>query len=60
MFANGDEEMLRYAAGRLEKLIAPFERRTAFSRERYSQLLLMQGLPPAAIMRLDHADVAAI
>jgi type IV secretion system protein VirD4 len=60
MFANGDEETLRYAAGRLEKLIAPFELRTAFSRERGSQLLLMEGLPPAAALRLGHADVAAI
>ena len=32
LFANGDEETLRYAAGRMEKLIAPFELRTAFSR----------------------------
>jgi type IV secretory pathway TraG/TraD family ATPase VirD4 len=60
LFANGDEETLRYAAGRLEKLIAPFEIRTAFSRARFSQLLLMEGLPPAAAMRLDHKDVAAI
>ena len=60
MFANGDEETLRYAASRLEKLIAPFELRTAFSRERFSQLLLIEGLPPAAALRLGHADVAAI
>jgi type IV secretion system protein VirD4 len=60
LFANGDEETLRYAAGRLEKLIAPFELRTAFSRQRYSQLLLMEGLPPAAALRLEHADVASI
>jgi hypothetical protein len=33
--------------------------RTAFSRERFSQLLLMEGLPPAAAIRLDHSDVAA-
>jgi type IV secretion system protein VirD4 len=58
MFANGDEETLRYAAGRMEKLIAPFELRMAFSRERFSQLLLMEGLPPAAALRLDHDDVA--
>jgi hypothetical protein len=31
-----------------EKLIAPFELRTAFSRRRFSQLLMMEGLPPAA------------
>ncbi len=60
LFANGDEETLRYAAGRMEKLIAPFELRTAFSRERFSQLLLMEGLPPAAALRLDHSDVAMI
>jgi type IV secretion system protein VirD4 len=60
MFANGDEESLRYAAGRLEKLIAPFELRTAFSRQRFSQLLLMEGLPAAAALRLEHHDVAMI
>jgi type IV secretion system protein VirD4 len=60
LFANGDEETLRYAAGRMGRLIAPFEIRTAFSRERFSQLLLMEGLPPAAALRLDHDDVAAI
>jgi hypothetical protein len=51
---------LGYIAGRLEKLIAPFELRTAFSRQRFSQLLLMEGLPPAAALRLGHEDVAAI
>jgi type IV secretion system protein VirD4 len=60
LFANGDEETLRYAAGRLEKLIAPFELRTAFSRQRFSQLLLMEGLPAAAALRLDHTDVDLI
>jgi hypothetical protein len=60
LFANGDEETLRYAAGRLEKLIAPFELRTAFSRQRYSQLLLMEGMPPAAALRLEHSDVEMI
>jgi type IV secretion system protein VirD4 len=60
LFANGDEETLRYAAGRLERLIAPFELRTAFSRRRFSQLLLMEGLPAAAALRLDHDDVAMI
>lgn len=59
-FANGDEETLRYAASRMEKLIAPFELRTAFSRQRFSQLLLMEGLPPAAALRLDHDDVRTI
>jgi hypothetical protein len=60
LFANGDEETLRYAAGRMEKLIAPFELRTAFSRQRFSQLLLMEGLPPAAALRLEHSDVETI
>jgi type IV secretion system protein VirD4 len=60
LFANGDEETLRYVAGRLEKLIAPFELRTAFSRQRFSQLLLMEGSPAAAALRLDHADVELI
>jgi type IV secretion system protein VirD4 len=60
LFANGDEETLRYAAGRLEKLIAPFELRTAFSRQRFSQLLLMEGMPPAAALRLEHGDVEMI
>lgn len=59
-FANGDEETLRYAASRMEKLIAPFELRMAFSRQRHSQLLLMEGMPPAAALRLEHADVARI
>ncbi|WP_426424155.1 type IV secretory system conjugative DNA transfer family protein [Bradyrhizobium genosp. A] len=60
LFANGDEETLRYVAGRLEKLIAPFELRTAFSRQRGSQLLLIEGWPAAAALRLDHQDVANI
>jgi hypothetical protein len=60
LFANGDEETLRYAAGRMEKLIAPFELRMAFSRQRFSQVLLMEGLPPAAALRLEHADVEMI
>jgi hypothetical protein len=56
----GDDETLRYAAGCMEKLIAPFELRTAFSRDRFSQLLLMEGKPPAAALRLEHADVEMI
>ena len=59
-FANGDQATLNYIAGRLEKLIAPFELRTAFSRNRFSQLLMMEGEPPAAAIRLEHADVDAI
>jgi type IV secretion system protein VirD4 len=60
LFANGDEETLRYAASRMERLIAPFEMRAALSRQRSSQLLLMEGLPPAAALRLSHDDVARI
>lgn len=58
-FANGDQSTLDYLSDRLEKLVAPFELRTAFSRERFSQLLLMEGRSPAAAMRLQHGDVAA-
>jgi type IV secretion system protein VirD4 len=60
LFANGDDDTLRYAGNRLGKLIEPFEMQTAFARERQSQILLMSGLPAAAALRLDHDDVAAI
>lgn len=56
-FANGDQATLDYLSRRLEKLVAPFELRTAFSRDRFAQLLLMEGEPPAAVMRLEHGDV---
>jgi type IV secretion system protein VirD4 len=59
-FANGDQSTLNYITHRLEKLIAPFELRTAFSRQRFSQLLMIEGERPAAAMRLEHHDVAAI
>lgn len=59
-FANGDQSTLDYISRRLEQLVAPFELRTAFSRERFSQLLMMEGKPPAAAIRLEHEDVAAI
>ena len=59
-FANGDQATLDYLSRRLEKLVAPFELRAAFSRQRFSQLLLMEGEPPAAAMRLEHGDVANI
>jgi hypothetical protein len=45
---------------RLERLVAPFELRTTFSRQRFGQLLMMEGEPPAAAQRIDHEDVAAI
>ncbi|MGD0188113.1 MAG: type IV secretory system conjugative DNA transfer family protein [Roseiarcus sp.] len=59
-FANGDQATLEYLARRLERLIAPFELRTAFSRARFSQLLLFEGKRPAAAMRLERDEVAAI
>jgi type IV secretion system protein VirD4 len=59
-FANGDQPTLRYIADRLEHLIEPFELRMAFARRRSTQLLMMEGEPPAAALRLNHEDVAAI
>ncbi len=59
-FANGDQSTLGYISSRLENLAAPFELREAFSRQRHSQLLMFEGERPAAAMRLDHEDVAAI
>jgi type IV secretory pathway TraG/TraD family ATPase VirD4 len=59
-FANGDQSTLDYITRRLERLIMPFELRTAFSRQRFSQLLMLEGERPAAAMRLEHQDVAAI
>ena len=45
---------------RLERLMEPFELRTAFARQRFTQLLMMEGEPPAAAIRLEHEDVAEI
>jgi type IV secretion system protein VirD4 len=59
-FANGDQSTLDYIASRLDKLIKPFELRTAFSRQRFSQLLMFEGERPAAAIRLEHEDVAEI
>jgi type IV secretion system protein VirD4 len=59
-FANGDQSTLDYIACRLENLVVPFELRTVFSRQRFSQLLMIEGERPAAAVRLEHADVAAI
>jgi type IV secretion system protein VirD4 len=59
-FANGDQPTLEYVSRRLERLIEPFELRTAFSRARFTQLLMMEGEPPAAAVRLEHKDVAVI
>jgi type IV secretion system protein VirD4 len=59
-FANSDQPTLDYIAHRLEGLIEPFELRTAFSRGSFAQLLMMEGRPPAAAVRLEHADVMTI
>jgi type IV secretion system protein VirD4 len=59
-FANGDQTTLDYITQRLEKLIMPFEIRTAFRRDAFSQLLMFEGKPPAAAIRLGHEDVAQI
>ena len=59
-FANGDQATLDYIARRLERLVAPFELRTAFSRQRFSQLLMIEGEPPEAAIRLEQEDVARI
>lgn len=59
-FANGDQSTLNFITQRLANLVAPFELCTAFSRQRHSQLLMFEGERPAATMRLDHEDVAAI
>jgi hypothetical protein len=59
-FATGDQTTLNYLTERLQNLIAPFELRSAFSRRRFSQLLMFEGEPPAAAMRLEHEDVALI
>jgi hypothetical protein len=40
--------------------VEPFELRTAFSRQRFTQLLMFEGKPPAAAVRLEHEDVVAI
>jgi len=59
-FANGDQSTLDYISRRLERLVEPFELRTAFSRQRFTQLLMFEGEPPAAAVRLEHDDVRTI
>jgi type IV secretion system protein VirD4 len=59
-FANGDQTTLDYITRRLERLVEPFELRTAFSRKRFTQLLMLEGEPPAAAIRLEHEDVTTI
>jgi type IV secretion system protein VirD4 len=56
-FAINDEATLDYVSRRMGKHMSPFEIRTAFSREQSTQILMMEGKPPAAAMRLDHEDV---
>ena len=51
---------LDYITQRLERLAEPFELRTAFSRQGFTQLLMMEGKAPAAAVRLEHEDVEAI
>jgi type IV secretion system protein VirD4 len=59
-FSLGDRTSLEYVADRLARLVVPFEIRTAFARKQYTQLLMMEGEAPAAAIRLEHHDVAAI
>ena len=59
-FANGDAPTLGIIAHRLAGLIEPFELSRAFGRDRFTQLLLMEGEAPAAAIRLEHEDVAHI
>ena len=59
-FANGDKSTLDYITDRLASLITPFELRTVFSRQSFSQLLMIEGERPAAAIRLEHQDVALI
>jgi len=58
-FSNGDQTTLDYISRRLEGLVQPFELRTAFSRQGSAQILMMEGEAPAAVIRLEHDDVAA-
>jgi type IV secretion system protein VirD4 len=59
-FSNSDQTTLDYIARRMENLILPFELRTAFSRESTGQILMFEGEPPMAAVRLAHDEVAVI
>jgi type IV secretion system protein VirD4 len=59
-FSNGDQTTLEYIQRRTANLISPFELRTALSRDGHGQLLMIEGRPPAAAVRLQHADVDGI
>jgi type IV secretion system protein VirD4 len=59
-FANGDQTTLDYIQRRTAGLIQPFELRTALSRNGHGQLLMLEGQPPVAALRLEHSDVDAI
>jgi type IV secretion system protein VirD4 len=59
-FANADQATLDYIARRTQDLIVPFELRTAFARDTFGQVLMVEGGAPIAAVRLDHADVEAV
>lgn len=58
VFSNSDLTTLEYIARRTENLVHPFEIRTAFARNRHTQILMVEGQPPLAALRLEHDDVA--
>jgi type IV secretion system protein VirD4 len=59
-FANGDQTTLEYIQRRTANLITPFELRTALARDGRGQLLMVEGRPPIAALRLEDADVDEI
>jgi hypothetical protein len=59
-FAINDGETLDYLSGRLGKLLAPFEVGAVFSRGHGRQILMMEGEPPAAALRLEHPEVQGL
>jgi type IV secretion system protein VirD4 len=59
-FATNDERTLRYIKERLGGMMETFELRTALSRSGHGQLLMIEGMPPAVLARLELTDVANI
>lgn len=59
-FANGDQTTLEYIQRRTANLITPFELRTALARDGRGQLLMVEGRPPIAALRVEDADVDEI
>lgn len=59
-FANADQTTLDYIAQRTERLIVPFELRSAFARDSFAQMLMVDGVPPIAAVRLGHDDVERV